>query len=70
MSRALRYRWRYHTTSDTKKPLPTDAFRSLRTLWEDCFRFGVTKPGFRNLVVILSGWILTQGPRAVTEALS
>ena len=69
MSRALGYRWRYHTTSDTKKPMPTDAFRSLRTLWEDGFRFGVTKPGFRNLVVILSGWILTQGPRAVTEAL-
>jgi hypothetical protein len=49
--------------------MPTDAFRSLRTLWEDCFRFGVTRPGFRNLVVILAGWILTQGPRAVTEAL-
>lgn len=47
----------------------TDAFRSLRALWEDCFRYGVTKPGFRNLVVIVTGWILTQGPRAVTEAL-
>lgn len=69
MSRAPGYRWRYHTTPSTSEPMPTDAFRSLRTLWEDCFRFGVTRPGFRNLVVILSGWILTQGPRAVTEAL-
>lgn len=49
--------------------MPTDAFRSLRLLWEDCFSFGVTRPGFRNLVVVLSGWILTRGPHAVTEAL-
>lgn len=49
--------------------MPTDAFRSLRLLWEDCFRYGVTRPGFRNLVVIATGWILSYGPRAVTEAL-
>jgi SRSO17 transposase len=49
--------------------MPTDAFRSLRLLWEDCFRLGLTRPGFRNVVVILTGWVLTQGPRAVTEAL-
>lgn len=49
--------------------MPTDAFRSLRLLWEDCFRHGVTRPGFRNLVVIATGWILSEGPRAVTEAL-
>ena len=49
--------------------MPTDAFRSSRLPWEDCFRYGVTRPGFRNLVVIATGWILAQGPRAVTEAL-
>jgi SRSO17 transposase len=49
--------------------MPTNAFRSLRLLWEDCFRFGLTRPGFRNVIVILTGWVLTQGPRAVTEAL-
>jgi hypothetical protein len=49
--------------------MPTDAFRSLRALWEDCFRFGLTRPGFRNVVVIVTGWVLTHGPRAVTEAL-
>ncbi|MCW5816766.1 MAG: transposase [Labilithrix sp.] len=49
--------------------MPTDPFRSLRVLWEDCFRRGLTRPGFRNVVVILTGWVLTQGPRAVTEAL-
>jgi hypothetical protein len=46
-----------------------DAFRTLRTLWEDCFRRGVTRPGFENLVVVLTGWILTEGAHAVTEAL-
>lgn len=46
-----------------------DAFVSLRALWEDCFRQGVTRPGFSNLVVILTGWVLAHGPRAVTEAL-
>lgn len=49
--------------------MPTDPFRSLRLLWEDCFRYGVTRPGFRNLVVIATGWVLSQGPRAITEAL-
>lgn len=49
--------------------MDAEAFRSLRLLWEECFASGVTRPGFKNLVVILTGWILTQGPRAVTEAL-
>jgi hypothetical protein len=69
MSRALGYRWRYHTPRAPQSPCPPTLFAGLRALWKDCFRFGVTRPGFRNLVVILSGWILTQGPRAVTEAL-
>lgn len=49
--------------------MAADAFVSLRALWEDCFRHGVTRPGFSNLVVILTGWVLAHGPRAVTEAL-
>jgi hypothetical protein len=43
--------------------------RSLRALWEETFRLGLTRPGMSNFVVILSGWILTEGTHAVTEAL-
>ena len=49
--------------------MPTPAFRSLRTLWEETIRFGLTQPGFDKFIVIVSGWILTQGVHAVTEAL-
>ncbi len=43
--------------------------RRLRAVWEDCFRMGLTRPGFVNLVVVLTGWTLTHGLHAVTEAL-
>lgn len=43
--------------------------RRLRAVWEDCFRMSLTRPGFVNLVVVLTGWILTRGQHAVTEAL-
>ena len=43
--------------------------RRLRAVWEDCFRTGLTRPGFANLVVVLTGWVLTRGPHAITEAL-
>lgn len=43
--------------------------RRLRALWEECFRGALTRPGFVNLVVVLTGWVLTHGPHAVTEAL-
>lgn len=33
------------------------------------FRIVLTKPSFGNLLVIVCGWLLTQGPHAVTEAL-
>jgi hypothetical protein len=49
--------------------MPTSAFRSLRVLWEETFRFALTRPGLSNFVVIMSGWILTEGTHAVTEAL-
>ena len=49
--------------------MPSSALRSLRALWEETFRGGLTAPGFANFVVIASGWILTQGTHAVTEAL-
>jgi DDE superfamily endonuclease len=49
--------------------MPNPALRSLRALWEETFRFGLTRPGFANFIVIVSGWILTQGMHAVTEAL-
>lgn len=49
--------------------MPTSALRSLRALWEETFRCGLTRPGFDNFVVIVSGWILTEGVHAVTEAL-
>lgn len=43
--------------------------RRLLTLWEDCFRPPLTRPSVVNLIVILTGWVLTQGPHAVTQAL-
>ena len=43
--------------------------RSLRAVWEDCFRSNLTRPGFTNAVIVLAGWVLTQGTHAVTEAL-
>ena len=49
--------------------MPSPALRSLRALWEETFRRGLTSPGFANFVVIASGWLLTQGTHAVTEAL-
>jgi|SRR5579863_9690144 len=49
--------------------MPSSALRSLRALWEEIFRPGLTAPGFTNFLVIASGWVLTQGTHAVTEAL-
>jgi hypothetical protein len=49
--------------------MPSSAFRSLRAIWEDTFAPVLTRPGFANLVVIATGWVLTRGPHAVTEAL-
>ena len=43
--------------------------RKLASVWEACFRFGLTRPGFVNLLVVLSGWTLTQGPHAITASL-
>lgn len=43
--------------------------RKLRAVWEDCFRPALTRPGFISLVVLLSGWVLTDGTHAVTSAL-
>ncbi|HEX4340045.1 MAG TPA: transposase [Polyangiaceae bacterium] len=41
----------------------------MRALWEETFRRGLTAPGFANFLVIASGWLLTEGTHAVTEAL-
>jgi hypothetical protein len=49
--------------------MPTSALRSLRALWEETFGPGLTAPGLANFIVIASGWLLTQGTHAVTEAL-
>ena len=49
--------------------MPFSAHRSLRAIWEETFRSGLTRPGLTNLIVIASGWLLTQGAHAVTEAL-
>jgi hypothetical protein len=43
--------------------------RRLRAVWEDCFRPALTRPGFIRLIVLLTGWVLTEGPHAVTAAL-
>ena len=35
----------------------------------EVFRIALTRPSFTNMLVVACGWILTQGPHAVTEAL-
>jgi hypothetical protein len=49
--------------------MPSSALRSLRAVWEGTFAPALTRPGFANFVVIATGWILTRGSHAVTEAL-
>jgi hypothetical protein len=49
--------------------MPSSALRSLRALWEETFGPCLTERGFANFIVIASGWLLTQGTHAVTEAL-
>jgi len=49
--------------------MPSSALRSLRALWEETIAPCLTAPGFANFIVIASGWLLTQGTHAVTEAL-
>jgi len=43
----------------------------LRTLLEflEVLRPALTRPGFDNLLVLFTGWVLTTGPHAVTQAL-
>jgi len=35
----------------------------------EAFRIILTKPSFANFLVIVCGWLQTQGPHAITEAL-
>src|SRR5262245_41215608 len=37
--------------------------------WQGAYRLALPKPGFRNLLVILVGWIQTTGRHAVTQSL-
>jgi hypothetical protein len=43
----------------------------LRTLlaWVEVLRPALTRPGYANALVVFSGWVLTQGRHAITEAL-
>lgn len=47
------------------------AYTVLRTLIDalEVLRPAFTRPGFDNLVVVFAGWVLTNGPHAVTQAL-
>ena len=35
----------------------------------EVLRPALTRPGYANFVVLVVGWVLTQGPHAVTQAL-
>jgi len=48
--------------------VPDAPFASLLAVLE-VFRIVLTKPSFGNMLVVVCGWLLTQGPHAVTEAL-
>jgi DDE superfamily endonuclease len=47
------------------------AYELLRTLLSslEVFRIGFTRPGFANFVALFTGWVLTTGSHAVTQAL-
>jgi hypothetical protein len=49
--------------------MPSPAHRTLFAVWEGVFAPALTRPGFANFVVIATGWVLTRGAHAVTEAL-
>src|SRR5256885_1031618 len=50
------------------RPMPADLFRTfLRVL--EAVRPAFTCPSFDNLVILMTGWVLTYGPHTVTEAL-
>lgn len=51
-----------------KTTVPDAPFATLLSVLE-AFRIALTKPSFGNMVVVVCGWLLTQGPHAVTEAL-
>jgi hypothetical protein len=53
------------------RPGETVAHDLLRTLLEfvEVLRPALTRPGFDNLLVLFTGWVLTTGPHAVTQAL-
>lgn len=48
--------------------MPASPFATLLSVLE-AFRIVLTKPSFGNLLVIVCGWLQTQGPHAITEAL-
>jgi hypothetical protein len=48
--------------------MPAAPFATLLGVLE-AFRIALTKPSFGNLLVVVCGWLQTQGPHAVTEAL-
>ena len=48
--------------------MPDAPFASFLAVLE-VFRIVLTKPPFGNMLVVVCGWLLAQGPHAVTEAL-
>lgn len=48
--------------------MPAPPFATLLSVLE-ALRIVLTKPSFGNLLVIVCGWLQTQGPHAITEAL-
>ena len=52
----------------TSRAMPAPPFATLLSVLE-AFRIILTKPSFANLLVIVCGWLQTQGPHAITEAL-
>jgi hypothetical protein len=57
--------------AEANQPGTTMANDLLRTLLTsvEVFRPALTRPGFDNLLVLFTGWVLTTGPHAVTQAL-
>ena len=56
------------STNNEKTTVLNPDLASLLSVLE-VFRIALTRPSFANMLVVACGWLLTQGPHAVTEAL-
>lgn len=60
--------WTYYRRSIMAHYMGNDMLRALLAVLE-ALRPALTRPGFSNMLVVFSGWVLTSGTHAITQAL-